>query len=163
MMPVRYVCLWVEFEWRHANVGGSGTSMKSLVPHSQDEIGIPDGQGACQMHGISSPKCVPASQMSGLLFDLCSQLHRPGSTPVLLPRLFGCGQIFIVEVMVTTSCRQCSAHLGIGEAAGEGGIASVPHLSSEVAAGLFDDQLHEGAGMEVDEWHASAPLLAYQR
>jgi hypothetical protein len=51
-------------------------------------------------------------------------------------------------------------HLGICQAAGHRGIAAVPQLSGEVASWFFGQQLHESAGIEVDQRHRSAPLIA---
>ena len=106
------------------------------------------------MDRVGGPKRVQASEMPGMPFNCCGQLDSSGSAPVLLPRLFGYGQTLVIEVTVTASCRQCRAYLGIGHAARQGGIAAVPQISDEVAAGLFDDQLHERAGIEVDERHS---------
>jgi len=106
------------------------------------------------MDGIAPPKSVQTSKVPGLPLNFCSQFDRSGSAPVLLPRLFGCGQISVIEVMVTTGSRQSCADLGISQAARESGIATVPHISNEIAAGLFDNQLHERTGIEVDNWHS---------
>jgi hypothetical protein len=151
--------LRLEFEWRHAKACRSSPSMQSLVPHGQDEFGISNGQGASQMYRIGTPKCVQTSEMPSMPFNLCSQFDWAGSAPIFLPRLFGCGQVFVIEVMVTTSSRKCCAYLGISQAAREGGVASVPHISNEVAAGLFDNQLHEGTGIEVDERHSFSAVV----
>lgn len=148
----RASCL--EFERCHAQACRSGTSMKSLVPHGQDEFGIPNGQGAGQMYRIGAPECVQASEAPGMPFNFCGQLDWAGSAPVLVPRLFGCGQAFVTEVMVTAGSRQCCAYLGIRQPARQGGIATIPHISNEVAADLFDNQLHERARIEVDERHS---------
>ena len=127
--------------------------MESLVPHGQNEVGIPDSQGAGQMYSIGAPKGMDAREVPGLPFNLSRQLDRSGSAPVLLPRLLGCGQVVVVEIMIATSSRKCRAYLWIRQTAREGGIATVPQISNEVAAGLLDDQLHEGARVEVDKRH----------
>lgn len=145
--------LRLEVERRHAQACRPGTSMKSRVPHGHYELGIPNRQGAGQMHRVAAAKCVQTSEMPGLLLNLCGQLDRAGGAPVLRPRIFGRGQVFVIEVMITASGRERRAYLGISQATRQGGIATIPHVSNEVAAGLFDDELHEGAGIEVDERH----------
>jgi hypothetical protein len=128
--------LRLEFERRHAKACCSGTSMKSLVPHGQDQFRIPNGQGAGEVYRIGPPKLVQTSQVAGMPFNFCSQLDWAGSAPVLLPRLFGCGQVVVIEVAVATGTRKCCAYLGISQAAREGGIATVPQIGNEVAASL---------------------------
>ena len=127
--------------------------MESLVPHGHNEVSVPDSQGAGQMYSIGAPKGMDARKVAGLVFDFSCQLDRSGSAPVLLPRILGCGQVLVVEIMIATSSRKCRSYLWIRQAAREGGVATVPQISDEVAAGLLDDQLYKCARVEVDEGH----------
>ena len=127
--------------------------MESLVPYGHNEVGVPDSQGAGQMYSIGAPKGMDSREFPGLARNLSCQLDRPGSAPVLLPRILGRGQVLVIELMVATSSRKCRSYLRVRQAAREGGVATVPQISNEVAAGLLDDQLHERARVEVDERH----------
>ena len=58
--------------------------------------------------------------------------------------------------MVAVSSGEGGPHLGIGQAACECGVASIPQVGRQVADRFFGEQLHEGAGVEVDQPHISA-------
>jgi hypothetical protein len=107
----------LKFERRYAKVCRSGASVESLVPHGQNEFRVPDSQGAGQMYCIGAPKAMQPGEVPGLPFNPPRQLDRSGSAPVLLPRLLGCGQIFVVEIVIATSSRKCRAYLGIRQTA----------------------------------------------
>lgn len=55
--------------------------------------------------------------------------------------------------MIATGSCECRTNLGIGEATGKGGVAAIPHVGRQVAAGFFHDQLYQGARVEVDDGH----------
>ena len=98
--------------------------------------------------------------MAGVLLDGCGEFNRTGSGPVLGPSLLGRVQVLGGRVVIAGRGGQRGPHLGIGQAARHGGVASIPQFSGEVAARFFGQQLHEGAGIEVDQGHRSAPLVA---
>lgn len=87
------------------------------------------------MYSIGAPKGMDVRQVPGLAFNLSCQLDRSGSAPVLLPRLLGCGQVLVVEIMIATGSRKCCSYLWICQAAREGSVATVPQISNEVATG----------------------------
>jgi hypothetical protein len=91
------------------------------VPDGQGEVGVADGQGAGQVHGISSAERVGAGQVSGVALDGSGQLDRSDGSPVLFPGLLGCVEIGFGEVMVAAGRGQGGAHFGVGQAAGQGG------------------------------------------
>ena len=64
--------------------------------------------------------------------------------------------------MVSTGRGESRSHLGIREPARQCRITAVPQLGGEIAPGLFHHQLHQRAGVEVDQRHQLAPLLADQ-
>jgi len=71
------------------------------------------------------------------------------------------GQIPLLQVVVAASGSQGRPDLGVGKTARQGSITTVPERSDEVASRFLDHQLHQCAGVEVDEGHRSAPLLAH--
>jgi hypothetical protein len=104
--------------------------MQSRVPDGHDEFAVPNGQRAGKMYVVGPPpKCVETSEMAGVPLNFRSQLDWPGGAPVFLPRLFGCGQVVLVDVMVTTSSRKRGTNLGMSEAARQGGVATIPYVS----------------------------------
>jgi hypothetical protein len=92
------------------------------------------------MHGISAAERVGAGQASGVALDGCGQLDRADGSPVLFPGLLGHLQAGFAEVMVAAGRGQGGADLGVGQAASQGGVASVPQFGGQVAAVLVDDQ-----------------------
>ncbi len=62
--------------------------------------------------------------------------------------------------MVAAGRGERSAHFGVRQTARQRRTAVVPQLGGEVASVLLDEQLHECAGVEVDQRHRSASLLA---
>ena len=69
-----------------------------------------------------------------------------------LARCWGC-QVVVVEIMIAIGSGKCRAYLRICQTAGQGGVATVPQISNEVAADLLNDQLHKRARVEVGERH----------
>src|SRR5208337_2351243 len=69
------------------------------------------------------------------------------------PCLLGSVQVTVAEVVIAAGGGQRGADLGIGQPAGQGGVAAVPQRGGQVAAGFFYDELDQGAGVEVDQRH----------
>jgi hypothetical protein len=103
-----------------------------------------------------------ARQLSGVPFDGSRQLDVTCRSPELLPSLLRQIKIGLVEVMVAARRAKRGSHLGVGDPARQRSITSVPYVGGQLASILFDQQFYEGAGVEIDENHSSATLLAYQ-
>jgi hypothetical protein len=112
------------------------------------------------VYGVCSPEGVLAGQSARVLFDSDCQFNRTHRSPIVGPGSFRRAEVLVAEVTVTVGgCQRCS-HLGIGQSTCHRGVAAIPELDGEVRACLFYQELHEGTGVEVDEGHSSAPLLA---
>ena len=95
-----------------------------------------------------------------MLLDRRGEFDRPDGRPVLTPRLLGSVQLVLAEIVVAVSSGQRCAHFGVSQPAGHGSVASVPQLGRELTAGLLGEQLHQCAGIEIDQRHWSAPIFA---
>ncbi len=115
------------------------------VPNGEQCFRAADGEQAGQMHRVGTAQRVLAGQLPGVNADKLSQLDYPGRPPVFL--LCGLSTTLIggVQAMGAPSGGQRGAHLGIGQSAGNGGIAAVPQRGGEVAAVLLDDQFEAKA------------------
>ena len=119
--------------------------MKTLVPDGEDQIGVPDGEGAREMHGIGAAEGVTAGQLARLALHGRGELDPTRGGPELLPCPLGDHKLTVVEDMVAGGRTESGAYFGIREPARDGGVAAVPQLSGQTASGLLDHKLHEGA------------------
>ena len=133
--------------------------MKAAIPDRHDKVGISDGQSAGQVNGICAPERVRGGELAGVLLYGRSELDRSCSCPVLLPHLLGAVELPLGQIVVAACGTQCGAYLGVGQSARHRSVTSVPQLSREVASGLFSEELHEGAGIEIHQRHWSAPIF----
>ena len=152
--------LRIELGWGDTNTGCSCARVQSPVPGDDDEAGVADGQGAGEVDGVRASKGVQTGQLAGMLFYGCGELDRPGGRPVTIPGALGRVEFVFIEVVVAGGGGKRGTHLGIGQPARDGGVTSVPQFGGKLAACLLGEEFHEGAGVEVDEWHLSAPLFA---
>jgi len=90
-----------------------------------------------------------------------AELDGTSSCPELLPFSFGQSEAIIVEVIVTVRRSQRGSDFGICQAARNSGVTAVPDLGRELATGLLHEELHQSAGVEIDEWQSSASFIAY--
>ena len=139
--PVRAL----EFQRRHSQACRARSGVKPVIPDAEDEFGISDGERASKMHGVGATKCVRSRELTCVALHRWAQLDGPDRGPVFLPRPFGCGQVDIVEVVIATGSCERRTDIGVGEATGQGGVAAIPHVGDQVAAGFFHDQLHQSA------------------
>jgi hypothetical protein len=152
--------LLVDSPWCDAEPGRTGSGVKTLVPDRDDQIGVPDGESAREMHGIGTPEGVTLGEFARLPLHDRGELDPTRRGPELLPRPLGGLKLTVVEDVVAGGRSERGAYFGVGEPTRDGGVAAVPKLSSQIAADLFHHKLHEGARVEIDQRHASAPLLA---
>ena len=96
--------------------GGAG--VQPPVPDGDDEVGVGEGQGAGQVHGVGAAQGVRAGQLPGVLFHGCGELDRAHGGPVLLPRLLGRVQVLAGKVVVAAGGGQGGPDFGVGQAAG---------------------------------------------
>src|SRR3954451_6907358 len=92
-----------------------------------------------------------AGQVACVLLDSSAQFDWPDPRPVLRPCRFRVPQVSLGQIVITARCRQGGADLGIGESAGNGGIATVPQLGHEIGSFLLDEEFHKRARVEVDD------------
>jgi len=52
--------------WCDAESGRTRSGMKALVPDGDNQISVPDGEGAREMHGIGAAEGVMAGQLACL-------------------------------------------------------------------------------------------------
>src|SRR6266699_4651329 len=119
-------CLGVEPGWGRAEAGCPGTCVQSPVPDGDDKVRVPDGQGAGEVDGVRAAQRVGAGEVAGVPFYGRGELYRTGGGPVGFPGLLGGVEVVIAEVVVAGGGGERGPHLGIGEAAGDGGVAAVP-------------------------------------
>src|ERR1035438_8307189 len=121
---------------------GGGAGVQPPVPDGDDEVGVANGQGASQVHGVRAPQGVGVGvgQLPGVAFDGCGELDGAHRGPELFPCLLGGVQVVVAEVVVAAGCGQRGADFGVGQPAGQGGVAAVPQLGGQVAAGFLDDE-----------------------
>ena len=146
--------------WSDAKSGGLGCGVQSPVPDRDHHVGVPDGQGAGKVDNTGASQRVQACRLTCMLLDGSSEFNWTGSGPVAGPCLLRRIHVFGSEVVIASGGGQRGPHLGIGQAALHRSVASIPQLSRQVASRFFGQQLHEGAGIEIDQGHSSAPLLA---
>jgi hypothetical protein len=150
----------LQVSWGNAKTSRFRSRVEPTVPDSENEIALSYGKSTRQVYGVCSSEGVLASQSARLLFDSDCQFNRTHRSPIVGPGPFRRAELLVAEVTVTVgSCQRCS-HLGIGQSTRHRGVASIPELDGEVRARLFYQELHEGTGVEVDERHSSASLLA---
>lgn len=135
--------------------------MKPAVPHGDDELRVRNGERTGEMHGIATPESVLPGKFPGIALDLGRQLDGPDRAPELLPRSLRLPEAVEVQVVVPIGGGERGPDFGVGQPARQGGVAAVPQRNGEGGPRLLDEQLHECAGIEVDEWH-SAALLAHE-
>ena len=142
----RVACfLSVELGGSDAEPGCGCARVQAAVPHSDDEGGVGDGQGAGEVDGVRPPQGVEAGELACVPLDDGGELDRAGGRPVLLPRGLGRVKVLLIEVMVAGGRGERSTDFGIGQPTRDSGVAAVPQLRCEAAAGLLDQQLHQGA------------------
>src|ERR1700680_528206 len=147
--------LAVELRWGYTNAGCLCSGVQTAVPDRDDKVQVADGQCAGEVDGVRTSECVHPGELTGILLHGCSELDRARGGPVAFPGLLSHVEIALAEVVISGGGSKCGTHLGIGQAAGYGGVASVPQPGRKLAACLLDQQLHESAGVEVDERHPS--------
>src|ERR1035438_2600090 len=104
--------------------GGSGAGVQAPVPDGDDEVGVGDGQGAGQVHGVGAAQGMGAGELPGVAFDGCGELDWAYCRPVLFPGVLGGVQVAGAEVVVAAGCGEGGADFGVGQAAGQGGVAA---------------------------------------
>jgi hypothetical protein len=138
----------------------TGADMKAKIPDRDDEIDVVDDERAGEVHGVRTTKGVIARQFACAAFDSVSQLHRPRRRPVPLPRLFGFDKVVAMKNMISCCGGEGGTYLRVRQPARDGAITPVPQLGGQVASRFLDEQLHEGARVEVDQRHLSTTLFA---
>jgi len=134
--------------------------MKTKIPNCDNKLCVVDGKGAREMHGVCASQGEMARQLASAAFDNGGELDGPRRRPILLPRCLGVDKVVLVEHMISRRGGEGGAYLGVRQSAREGGVTSVPELGGQIASRLVDQQLHEGARVEVDQRHLSATLFA---
>lgn len=129
--------------------------MKSSIPYGHDERLVRHRKRARQMHGIGAPERKLLGEVSSVTADRRRQLDRPGCAPKLGPALLCLCKPIPVEVMVPVRTSERGPNLGIGQPARYGRVATVPQRDCEFRPRLLHEQLHERAGVEVDQGHLS--------
>ena len=119
--------------------------MQAPVPHGDYQLLIADGESAGEMHGVGAPERVARGQLAGAALDRLGELDRTRCRPEVLPGPFGDYETALIEVMVAGGGRKRGAHFRVSQPAGQSGVAAVPQLGSELAAGLVHHELHQGA------------------
>jgi hypothetical protein len=136
-----------------AELGGAGAGMKSLVPDGDDQIGVGDGEGAREVHGVGASERVKACQPARVAFDGGGEFDTTRRGPVFLPGLLGGLEVIVVEDVVAGGRSKSGAYFGVGEPARDHRVTAVPKPSGHIASNLFDHKLHESARVEVDQRH----------
>src|SRR5664280_2995907 len=85
--------------------------------------------------------------------DGFGQLDGPCCRPEVLPQHFGTPLLGWVQTMSTPSCGQRGTHLRVRETAGHCRVAAIPQRGGNLTPVLFDDQLDEGAAVEIHDGH----------
>jgi len=100
--------------------------MQAAVPDSDNEVRVGDGEGAGEMDGVRAPECVRLGQLAGALLHGCGELDRARGRPVAVPGPLGRIEVVAGQVMVAVRSGEGGPHIGIGQAAGECGVAAIP-------------------------------------
>jgi hypothetical protein len=127
------------------------------VPDCDNEVRVAHGQGAREVDSAGDSQRVRSRQLARMLLYGSTEFNGTGSGPVAGPLLLGFVQVVSREVMIAGSSRP---HFRIGQAARHRRVASVPQFCGEIACRFLGQQLHERAGVEIDQRHQSAPLVA---
>lgn len=144
-----------DIERRDPHAEGACRGVEALIPDCNDELRISDSECARKMHRVCSSERVLAGKDAGMALDDPGQLDRSCRSPVLIPHGLGLRERGSAEVAVAVSGPKCCTNLRVPKPTRKRGIATVPQIDSEVAAGFFDDELHERARVEIDERHLS--------
>ncbi|HVB93428.1 MAG TPA: hypothetical protein VND67_03835 [Acidimicrobiales bacterium] len=134
--------------------------MKPSIPHRDHQIGIFDGQGAGQVNGVCAPEGMKTCQSACLPLYRRGEFDRSDGRPELLPSLFRHGQVVVVEVVIPSGSRESGSNFRVRDPARKCCVTAIPQIDCEFGTRLFDYKFDEGAGIEIDERHGSAPLLA---
>jgi hypothetical protein len=92
-------------------------------------------------------------EVASMPLDGLGELNRTGGRPVLLPVPLSLLEVLLAKIMVARGGGERGLDFGISQTAGDSGITAIPQLSRELAARLLDHELHQRAGIEVDDGH----------
>jgi len=101
-----------------------------------------------------------SGKVAGVLFNPRGEFDWAGGGPEVLPVTLGSGELGFCQVVIAGCCSECGADFGVGQTAGQCGVAAIPQSGRQRAPCLGGEKFDEGAGIEVDERHRSAPLVA---
>lgn len=141
---------------RGAQFLSDDTLVESAVPDGYQEVLRLDGEGACEVDGVCAAQGTALRQFTSMSFNFACELDGTRHSPELLPVSGRRRKAPVLEVVVAVGGRERSADLRVRDTTRERRVASVPQRRRYVAAFLVDDQLHQGAGVEVDEGHGLA-------
>ena len=113
----------------------------------------PDDQRAGEVDGIEAGQAMLVGQVAGERLDLDGDLDTADGGSQLLPRCRGRPRPRLVEASCSSGGRQGGTHLRVGDAAREERVGTVPEPGGLRAARFLDDELHQGAGVEVGDGH----------
>jgi hypothetical protein len=130
-----------------------------VIPYGHHEIREFDGKSAGQMNSVGSSQRVCTRQLPSVTLDGSGEFHwlnrRPKSLPIPqnLPRRAS------INTVISYGSGECGPNLWVRKTARERTIASIPKSGREVATFFVNDELHQRAGVEVDERHSYLTAL----
>lgn len=92
------------------------------------------------MDGVGPAQPMASGDVTGELLDSRGELDGARRSPELLPALLGRAATMCRQVMVAFGGGERGAHLGLRQAARQGGVTGVPECGRHVAAFLLDDR-----------------------
>jgi hypothetical protein len=86
--------------WGHRELLGGHSGVELAIPHSNDDVGGSNGQGAGEVHGVGAAQSVLRRQRSSAAFDTSGQFDWAGCCPQLLRGGERGGEPASIEVVV---------------------------------------------------------------
>lgn len=120
--------------------GGGG---EIAVPRGDDEIGVVDGRGGCEVDGVVAAQRVALGKLSGGARERLVESDDVQLVEQPVDRPDRDAQRARVDPPVPMRGRRSSTRLGVDKMARRDGLGAIPQLGGDVRARLVEDELDQ--------------------